>query len=117
MTSKLHSAILDATKHRRSTSGAGSTYGKGWNAAMDEIARVLDNFEDDGTGESRVRYEWAIQNGDGSVHRLTVARAIAERELSDQLSKDPANKAVLVTRKVVAQLHGDWEIPSEAGSY
>ena len=117
MTSKLHAAILEATKRRKSTSGAGSTYGKGWNAAMDEIARVLDNFEDDGSGETRIRYEWAIQNGDKSVHRITVARGIAERELAEQLQKDPENKAILVSRKVVAQLHGDWEVPSEAGSY
>lgn len=117
MTSKLHSAILAATKHRRATSGSGSTYGKGWNAAMDEVARVLDNFADDGSGETRIRYEWAIQNANGTVHRTTVARTIAEQELMEQLEADPTNHAILVCRRVVAQMHGDWEEPSEAGTF
>lgn len=117
MASKLYTTLLDATKRRKNTSGSGSTYGKGWNAAMDDIARTLTSFADDGVEESRVRYEWAIRNGDGSVHRVTVARAIADAELAEQLEKNPGQKAEVVCRKVVAQLHGDWEVPSEAGVY
>jgi hypothetical protein len=117
MPSQLYTAILEATKRRRSTSGSGSSYGKGWNAAMEEVVRVLDLFEDDGISESRVRYEWAIQNGDGSIHRTTVARTIAEKELQEQLRTDPKNEARLVVRRVVAHLHGDWQTPSEAGTY
>jgi len=117
MPSQLYTAVHEATKRRRNTSGAGSTYGKGWNAAMEEVSRVLDLFEDDGISESRIRYEWAIQNGDGSIHRTTVARSIAEKELAEQLEQSPENKARLVVRRVVAHLHGDWTVPSEAGTY
>jgi hypothetical protein len=117
VTSQLHKAIHEATKRRRNTSGGGASFGKGWNAAMEEVSRVLDLFEDDGISESRIRYEWAIQNGDGSVHRTTVARSIAEKELAEQLRNDPNNKAILVVRRVVAHLHGDWQEPTEAGTY
>lgn len=117
MPSKLYTEILEATKRRKNTTGSGSSFNRGWNSAMESICHLLENFEDDGSSEHRVRYEWAIRNEDGSVHRITVARAIAERELSEQLERDPANKAVLVSRRVVAQLHGDWSEPPEAGTY
>jgi hypothetical protein len=117
MTSNLHTAILNATKRRKPTSGAGSTYGKGWNAAMDEIARQLDNFEDDGTGESRIRYEWGIRDDTGAVHGITVARTIADYELARQLERHPGIKAELVCSRVVGEMRSQWAVPSEAGSY
>jgi len=117
MPSQLYKAISEAVKRRRSTTGSGSTYAKGWNAAMEEVKRVLDLFEDDGISESRIRYEWAIENGDGSVDRVTVARAIAEHEIADELKAHPDSKAKLVVRRVVAHLHGDWHTPTEAGTY
>lgn len=116
MPSKLHTAIQEATSRRKPTTGGGSTYGRGWNAAMDEVQKVLDTFRDDGNGESRVRYEWAIQKPDGNVHRVSVARGIVERELAEEVKADPKNAdAKIVCREVVAQLHGDWVEPTEAG--
>lgn len=117
MPSQLYKAVSEVVSRRKSTTGSGSTYGKGWNAAMEEVKRALDLFEDDGSGESRVRYEWAIRNDDGSVHRITVARGVAEKELSEQLAEHPNSKAHVVVRRAVAHLHGDWHTPTEAGTY
>jgi hypothetical protein len=119
MPSKLHTAIQEVISRRKNTSGNGSTYNRGWNAAMAEVQKVLDTYRDDGNGETRVRYEWGIQQENGNVHRVSVARGIVERELVEQLTSEedshgkPTSK--LVCREVVAQLHGDWVEPTEAG--
>jgi hypothetical protein len=115
--SKLHDAILAETKKRKPTTGSGSTYGKGWNAAMENIARMLESFEDDGSSESRVRYEWAIRDDTGAVHGITVARSIAEIELTQQLERHPGIKAELVSSRVVGEMRSAWTVPSEAGVY
>lgn len=117
MTSNLHAAILAETKRRKAITGAGSTYGKGWNAAMESIARLLDNFEDDGSSESRVRYEWGIRDDTGAVHGITVARSIAEIELAQQLERHPGISAELVHSRVVGEMRSGWSVPSEAGVY
>jgi hypothetical protein len=84
---------------------------------MDEIAHLLEGFEDDGTVERRIRYEWAIRDDTGAVHGITVARSIAETELSMQLERHPGIKAELVSSRVVGEMRSPWSVPSEAGTY